>query len=38
MSNLQVHHIQSPSRLGDETEENLITLCAVCHRRVYAVE
>jgi 5-methylcytosine-specific restriction endonuclease McrA len=29
--NLQVHHIRPRSRLGDDTEENLITLCAKCH-------
>ena len=28
---LQVHHIRSRSRLGGDVEENLITLCAVCH-------
>jgi 5-methylcytosine-specific restriction endonuclease McrA len=30
--NLQVHHIRPRSRLGDDTETNLITLCANCHR------
>jgi 5-methylcytosine-specific restriction endonuclease McrA len=30
--NLQVHHIHSRGRLGDDAEENLITLCAGCHR------
>ena len=30
--NLQVHHLRSRSRLGDDAEENLITLCAGCHR------
>ena len=29
---LQVHHIRSRGRLGDDVEENLITLCAVRHR------
>jgi RNA-directed DNA polymerase len=29
--NLQVHHIRSRSKLGDDNEENLITLCADCH-------
>jgi 5-methylcytosine-specific restriction endonuclease McrA len=29
---LQVHHLRSRSRLGDDAEENLITLCAGCHR------
>jgi len=29
---LQVHHITPRSQLGDDTETNLITLCANCHR------
>jgi len=29
--NLQIHHLRSRSRLGGDVEENLITLCAVCH-------
>ena len=32
---LEVHHIQSRSRLGNDREENLITLCAGCHRRLH---
>ncbi len=31
MSNLEVHHKKFRSRLGDDSEANLITLCAVCH-------
>ena len=31
MSNLEVHHQQFRSRRGDDSETNLITLCAVCH-------
>jgi len=34
--NLQVHHRKFRSRLGDDTEENLITLCADCHRAEHA--
>ena len=34
MSQLQVHHIKSRSLL-DDTEENLITLCALCHQRIH---
>ena len=30
---LQVHHMISRSRRGGDEEENLITLCAQCHRR-----
>ena len=33
--NLQVHHIQSRSRLGDDSSKNLITLCAGCHELVH---
>jgi 5-methylcytosine-specific restriction endonuclease McrA len=33
--NLQVHHKQSRSLLGDDAEENLITLCVRCHRRAH---
>jgi hypothetical protein len=32
---LQVHHMQSRSRLGDDAEDNLITLCDLCHRRTH---
>jgi 5-methylcytosine-specific restriction endonuclease McrA len=30
-SNLEVHHKEFRSRGGDDSEENLITLCAGCH-------
>jgi 5-methylcytosine-specific restriction endonuclease McrA len=30
-SHLEVHHQQFRSRSGDDTEENLITLCHDCH-------
>jgi 5-methylcytosine-specific restriction endonuclease McrA len=30
---LQMHHIRSRSALGDDAAENLITLCADCHRQ-----
>lgn len=33
--NLQIHHIEARSHLGDDCEENLITLCANCHRLVH---
>ena len=33
--NLQVHHIEASSHLGDDCEQNLITLCANCHRLLY---
>jgi 5-methylcytosine-specific restriction endonuclease McrA len=31
MSNLEVHHKQFLSQSGDDSEENLITLCSTCH-------
>jgi 5-methylcytosine-specific restriction endonuclease McrA len=31
MSNLEVHHKEFRSHSGDDSEENLITICAVCH-------
>jgi 5-methylcytosine-specific restriction endonuclease McrA len=32
LRNLQVHHRKFRSRLGDDTAQNLITLCVDCHR------
>jgi 5-methylcytosine-specific restriction endonuclease McrA len=31
MVNLEVHHNQFRSHSGDDSDENLITLCATCH-------
>jgi 5-methylcytosine-specific restriction endonuclease McrA len=31
MVNLEVHHQGFRSQAGDDSEENLITLCAACH-------
>ena len=33
--NLQVHHIQSRSKLGHDNPENLIALCAKCHEALH---
>jgi 5-methylcytosine-specific restriction endonuclease McrA len=33
MSNLEVHHKEFRSHSGADSEQNLITLCAVCHAR-----
>ena len=30
-SHLEVHHQRFRSRSGDDTDENLITLCHACH-------
>ena len=35
MSNLEIHHKQFRSRSGHDSEENLITLCAVCHASLH---
>ena len=32
-ANLQVHHLVYRSQLGPDELDNLITLCARCHRR-----
>jgi 5-methylcytosine-specific restriction endonuclease McrA len=29
---LEIHHKKFRSRLGDDSAQNLITLCVVCHR------
>ena len=34
-SNLEVHHRQHRSQSGDDSEQNLITLCAPCHQNVH---
>jgi 5-methylcytosine-specific restriction endonuclease McrA len=31
MSNLEVHHQQFRSHSGEDSEDNLITLCSDCH-------
>ena len=31
MSNLEIHHKQFRSHSGDDSEDNLITLCTTCH-------
>jgi 5-methylcytosine-specific restriction endonuclease McrA len=35
LSNLEVHHRTLRSQSGDDTEENLITLCIACHASVH---
>ena len=32
---LEVHHVQSRRQLGDDIEQNLITLCQSCHRKAH---
>ena len=35
MSNLEVHHKQFRSRSGNDSEQNLITLCSTCHAQMH---
>jgi len=35
MSNLEVHHKEFRSHSGDDSEQNLITLCSTCHATVH---
>ena len=35
MSHLEVHHQEFRSQSGDDSEQNLITLCATCHNMVH---
>jgi len=36
LANLEVHHKEFRSHSGHDSEENLITLCSVCHASVHA--
>ena len=33
---LEVHHLKFRSHQGEDTEDNLITLCTFCHRQIHA--
>ena len=35
LDRLEVHHLRWRGRLGDDTDENLITLCANCHGDIH---
>jgi len=35
LSNLEVHHKEFRSQSGDDSDENLITLCAECHALIH---
>jgi len=37
MSNLEVHHKEFRSHSGDDSEENLITLCTACHHATHHI-
>ena len=34
-ANLEVHHKELRSQAGDDSEQNLITLCVACHALVH---
>jgi len=36
MTNLEVHHQQFRSHSGEDSEDNLITLCTDCHSSIHA--
>jgi len=36
LSGLQVHHVQRRSQSGDDSGDNLITLCSTCHREIHS--
>ena len=38
MCDLEVHHKEFRSHSGDDSEENLITLCSQCHAGVHRSE
>ena len=35
MLNLEIHHRQFRSHSGDDSQENLITLCSTCHAVIH---
>jgi ATP-dependent DNA helicase RecQ len=37
MSNIEVHHREFRSRSGDDSEQNLITLCSACHHEEHHI-
>jgi 5-methylcytosine-specific restriction endonuclease McrA len=36
MSHLEVHHREFRSHSGEDSEENLITLCVACHTKAHS--
>jgi 5-methylcytosine-specific restriction endonuclease McrA len=35
MSQLEVHHVQYRTHSGEDSEDNLITLCHTCHTTIH---
>jgi len=38
ISGLEVHHIRRRSQQGEDSDENLISLCSVCHRAIHGLK
>jgi hypothetical protein len=38
MSDLEVHHQKFRSQAGDDSEQNLVTVCAACHAKYIMVD
>jgi len=38
LSNVEVHHQEFRSNLGDDSELNLITLCTACHSKAHGLQ
>jgi 5-methylcytosine-specific restriction endonuclease McrA len=38
LGGVEVHHIEPRGRLGDDSEDNLVTLCCCCHRRLHQLK
>ena len=38
MRGLEVHHLQRRSQSGVDSEDNLLTLCSGCHRKVHELK
>jgi 5-methylcytosine-specific restriction endonuclease McrA len=35
LRNLEVHHVEFRSHSGEDSKDNMITLCTGCHRRIH---
>ena len=38
ISGLEAHHMQRRSRRGEDSDENLISLCSVCHGAIHGLK
>jgi 5-methylcytosine-specific restriction endonuclease McrA len=37
MSNLEIHHKEFRSHSGNDSEDNLVTLCSACHHQIHEI-